>query len=122
MKYHPVIKSVAKASKLCCHSVINDRKKEPTAWRQVAMYVMRDSGMSYAEIAAVVKKDISTIQITCAKLSKLLKQDWFTNMLNKIDFVASEIREEQDRKMAVDRICAGIPMRVYMNAFGMPDD
>jgi hypothetical protein len=120
--HHPIIKSASKASRLPCVEILTSRKKEPTAWRQVAMYAMRDSGMTYAEIAAVVKRDTSTTHSACAKLSKLANQNWFVEMLDKIGFVAIEVKAQQDCRAAVDRICQAIPPRLYMDAFGMADD
>jgi hypothetical protein len=85
------------------------------------MYAMRDSGMTYAEISSAIKRDTSTIQSTCAKLSKLVKQNWFVEMLDKIGVVAREIKSGQEKRAAIDAAYFNAPLRLYMNAFSMAD-
>lgn len=122
MKYHPVIKAAAKAARIPCAELVTSRKKEPTAWRQVAIYAMRDSGMTYAEIAAATKRDTSTAHSTCDKLNKLASQKWFKDMLAKLHSGADAAKRRQAEQDVLDDLCARAPLRLYMNAFSMADD
>lgn len=121
MKYHPIIKAAAKAAKTSSANIIASRKKEPTAWRQVAMYLMRDTGMTFAEIGAATKRDTSTIHSTCEKLNKLSKQQWFTDMLRALEDDSIKIHSVHAKRKAIDDIYFAAPQRLLMEAFAMAD-
>jgi chromosomal replication initiation ATPase DnaA len=115
--FHPFIKAAAKISKIKAADIANSRKKEPTAWRQVIMTVMRETGMSYAEIAAAVKRDHSTVYAACQKLHKIKAQQWFADMRTDLLANAADETEKRRKKEALDKFCENIPMCLYKLAW-----
>ena len=117
MPHHPLIRAAAKISKIKAADIVNSRQKEPTAWRQVAMAVLRDSGMTYAEIAAATKRDHSTVYSNCQKLSKVKQQQWFVDMKKKLLDHATDDETKRVKREALDKFFADIPPIVYQMAW-----
>lgn len=107
-----ILETVARRAKVTAGFLCLSREKDVTAWRMIAIHMMRESGMTMASIAAAVGRDASTIHYVSTKINKLKNQKWFIEMLASI--------EEEQR---LDVFCRQrIPMTVYAAAFAASDD
>lgn len=102
---------MARLAKISVSDLLTSMKKVPTAFRSVLMVMLRERGLTFAQIAAVVGRDASTIQQACAKLKKESKAIWFVTLRDKVE-------AEVERRQKVDALCAQIPPWIYAAAFG----
>jgi chromosomal replication initiation ATPase DnaA len=105
-----LIRVIARLAKIPVSDLLTSMKKVPTAFRSVLMVMLRERGLTYAQIAALVGRDASTIQQACAKLKKESKATWFVTLRNKAE-------AEIERKRKTDALCQYIPPWVYAAAF-----
>lgn len=101
---------MAKLAKISVSDLLTSMKKVPTAFRSVLMVMLRERGMTFAQIAGLVGRDASTIQQACAKLKKESKATWFVTLRNKAE-------AEIERQRKVDALCRQIPPWVYAAAY-----
>lgn len=101
---------MARLSKISVTELLTSMKKVPTAFRSVLMVMLRERGMTYAQIAALVGRDASTIHQACTKLKKESKATWFVTLRNKAE-------TEIERRQKVDSLCRQIPPWVYAAAY-----
>lgn len=101
---------MARLAKIPVSDLLTSMKKVPTAFRSVLMVMLRERGLTYAQIAALVSRDASTIQQACAKLKKESKATWFVTLRNKAE-------AEIERRRKTDELCRHIPPWVYAAAF-----
>lgn len=101
---------MARLAKIPVVDLLTSMKKVPTAFRSVLMVMLRERGLTFAQIAAIVGRDASTIQQACSKLKKESKATWFVTLRNKAE-------EEVNRKRKTDELCKQIPPWVYAAAF-----
>lgn len=114
MSHHPIIKAAAKEAKMSIRDLLTDRKQEATAWRQVVMSIMRDNGMSLAEIAAATSRHTSTVHASCKKLDKLMTKEWFRALRDRIHARSKTISKPNP-------YWHNPPPRLYMMAWSTPD-
>jgi hypothetical protein len=120
-EHHPIVRAAAKLAKCSPDEIIESRKREQTAWRQVAIAVMRDSGLTYGQIAGITNRDASTVCACCLKLDKLKGKPWFVKMRKQLMDDASADKSKRLKREALDQFCANIPPQVYMAAFACAD-
>lgn len=101
---------MARLSKISVTELLTSMKKVPTAFRSVLMVMLRERGMTYAQIAALVGRDASTIHQACTRLKKESKATWFVTLRNKAE-------AEIERQRKVDALCRQIPPWVYAAAY-----
>jgi chromosomal replication initiation ATPase DnaA len=105
-----LVTAMARLAKIPVAELLTSMKKVPTAFRSVLMVMLRERGMTFAQIAALVGRDASTIQQACAKLKKESKATWFVALRNKAE-------AEIERKRKVDALCRQLPSWVYAAAY-----
>jgi alkylated DNA nucleotide flippase Atl1 len=101
---------MARLAKIPVSELLTSMRKVPTAFRSVLMVMLRKRGLTYAQIAALVGRDASTIHQACARLKKESKATWFVTLRNKAE-------AEIERRRKVDTLCHRIPPWVYAAAF-----
>lgn len=101
---------MARLAKIPVSELLTSMKKVPTAFRSVLMVMLRERGMTYAQIAALVGRDASTIHQACTRLKKESKATWFVTLRNKAE-------AEIERQRKVDALCRQIPPWVYAAAY-----
>lgn len=106
-----LINAMARLAKIPVSDLLTSMKKVPCAFRSVLMVMLRDRGLTFAQIAALVGRDASTIQQACTKLKKESKATWFVTLRDKVE-------TEVERKRKTDALCRQIPPWVYAAAFG----
>jgi chromosomal replication initiation ATPase DnaA len=105
-----LISVVARLAKIPVTDLLSSMKKVPTAFRSVLMIMLRERGMTYAQIAALVGRDASTIHQACTKLKKESKATWFVTLRNKAE-------AEVEKRQKVDALCQQIPPWIYAAAY-----
>jgi len=101
---------MARLAKIPVSELLTSMRKVPTAFRSVLMVMLRKRGLTYAQIAALVGRDASTIHQACTRLKKESKATWFVTLRNKAE-------AEIERQRKVDALCRQIPPWVYAAAY-----
>jgi len=115
MGHHPIIQAIAEQAKLTPELVLTDRQRDTTAWRQIAMVLMRDSGMTFMEIARITGRDPSTVNYTCKKLGKLKGKPWFEKLRAEVTARATALNP------APNPLWERPTPRLYAMAWACPD-
>jgi chromosomal replication initiation ATPase DnaA len=113
-----IIETIARRAGVTAGILFESRNKDVTAWRMIAIYLLRKSGRTLAQIAAVTSRDASTISHAFAKIDRLKEKKWFIDLTNSIE---DELDKRADKQM-LDTLCQRIPMWVYAAAFASADD
>jgi chromosomal replication initiation ATPase DnaA len=113
-----IIETIARRAGVTAGILFESRNKDVTAWRMIAIYVLRKTGKTMASIAAITSRDTSTISYAFAKIDKLKEKKWFIDLTNSIE---DELDKRADKQM-LNAFCQRIPMSVYAAAFAMADD
>ena len=113
-----LLETIARRAGVTAGILFESRNKDVTAWRMIAIYLLRKSGRTMAQIAAIVSRDASTISHAFAKIDRLTEKKWFIDLTNSIE---DELDKRSD-KLMLNAFCQRIPMSVYAAAFAMADD
>jgi chromosomal replication initiation ATPase DnaA len=117
-----ILETIARRAGVTAGILFESRTKEITAWRMIAIYLLRKSGRTLAQIAATVSRDASTISHAYAKIDKLANKKWFIELSNSIEDELDKLASKQIRKQILNAYCQRIPMGVYAAAFASSDD
>jgi chromosomal replication initiation ATPase DnaA len=113
-----ILETTARRAGVTAGILFESRNKDVTAWRMIAIHLLRKSGRTLAQIAAIMSRDTSTISHASAKIDKLTNKKWFIDLSNSIE---DELDKRANKQM-LDAYCQRIPMEVYAAAFASADD
>ena len=102
MKPEACIRAAARAAKLDYVTLLHGRGRDAAAWRQVAIFIIRDSGCTTAQLAALFGRDVSTIRSSLQKIRRVESKDWFTDLVAKIKAEATD-QISHDRRQRAQR-------------------
>ena len=112
-----IIETIARRAGVTAGVLFESRNREITAWRMIAIYMLRKSGLTLAQIAAIASRDASTISYASAKIDKISDKKWFIELSNSIKDELDKLASRQ----ILNAYCQRIPMEVYAAAFASPD-
>jgi len=113
-----ILETIARRAGVTAGVLLESRDRDVRAWKMIAIYLLRKSGRTVAEVGVIVSRDPSTISHAFAKIDKQSGKKWFIDLSNSIE---EELNKKADNR-TVNAYCQRIPMEVYAAAFASSDD
>jgi chromosomal replication initiation ATPase DnaA len=114
----PILETIARRAGVTAGVLLESRNRDVRAWKMIAIYLLRKSGRTVAEVGVIMSRDPSTISHAFQKIDKQAGKKWFIDLSNSIE-------EELSKKVnnrELDSYCQRIPKEVYAAAFASSDD
>lgn len=113
-----ILTAVARRAKVTVGELRLSRVRDITAWRMIAIYLLRETGKTTIHIAEIIGRDPSTVHHAYHKIKKLRTKPFFIALCNEIE---SDIDEAAKLHVLNGYFHQRIPPEVYAEALSSWD-